>query len=135
MTSLSSLNLSLNKLEKFPSLPKGAALNEVTLSVNRISVLPPDSLKGLDGLTSLHISENSLASLPLAITSLTQLQRLDCSDNNLTSIPYSMGHMNLSQINLQGNILTDLKPEVLTKSTGQILAYLVSKIPVVRECD
>lgn len=130
MTSLSSLNLSLNRLEKFPSLPKGPELKEVTLSVNRISVLPPDSLKDLSGLTSLYISENSLSALPPAITSLSQLQRLDCSANNLASIPYTMGHMNLSQINLQGNILADLKQEMLTKNTGQILAYLVSKIPL-----
>ena len=131
MTGLSSLNLSLNKLEMFPSLPKGTELNEVTLSVNRISVLHPDSLSDLSGLTSLYISENSLACLPPAITSLTQLQRLDCSANNLTSIPYTMGHMNLTQLNLQGNILTELKQDILAKSTGQILAYLVSKIPLV----
>ncbi|KAI6650241.1 Leucine-rich repeat-containing protein 40 [Oopsacas minuta] len=129
MTSLYHLDMSLNRLEKFPTLPQGVALKEVNLAINRIPVLPADRLVGLSGLINLQISENSLSSLPEAITSLTELKKLDCSVNNITKIPYSMGHMSLTQLALHGNILKELKPEMLSKNTGEVLTYLLSKIP------
>ena len=131
LSSLQRLDLSINRLEKFPILPKGLALKEVNLALNKIPVLPPECLVGLSGLTGLQLSDNLLSSLPSAITSLSQLQKLDCSNNNLTRVPYEMGHMSLQQLSLQGNILKDLKPEMLARNTGEVLAYLVSKIPMV----
>ena len=131
MTSLQHLDLSLNRLDKFPLLPRGLALKDVNLAINKIPAIPPDSLAGLCGLSSLQLSENSLSSLPDAIASLSQLQKLDCSNNNLTRVPYHMGHMSLLQLNLQGNMFKELKPEMLSRNTGEVLAYLVSKIPIV----
>ena len=56
----------------------------------------PESISGLENITTLQIDKNALTSLPEGIGNLSQLQLLITSNNDITSIPESIN--NLTQV-------------------------------------
>jgi small GTP-binding protein len=68
--------------------------------------------------TELDLSSRALTSLPVKITTLTNLTSLDLSQNQLTSLPLEIAKlMNLTSLNLGGNQLKSL-PIGITKLTN-----------------
>ena len=70
-------------IETLFTLPSLTSLN---LSQNKLTSLP-DNISGLKNLKVLNLSQNELTSLPGTIPSMSQLQILNLSQNKLTSLP------------------------------------------------
>src|SRR5580704_16868011 len=69
-------------------------------------------------LQRLSLSVNRLTALPPEIGQLTTLQRLSLSSNELTALPPEMGQLTaLQRLDLGANELTALRPEI-----GQLTA-------------
>ncbi|KAF2076490.1 hypothetical protein CYY_002230 [Polysphondylium violaceum] len=86
--SLQSINLSRNKLNKFPiqtflELPN---LSNIILDRNSISILPEEIGK-LTSLKYLSIRNNSIDAIPNSFTNLFQLVTLDLSNNRIKFLP------------------------------------------------
>ena len=79
-----------------------------TLALNRmdIAALTPDDFIGLDGLTTLDLSENALTELPAGVfAGLAALTTLNLSGNALTELPAGVfaDLTSLATLNLHGN--------------------------------
>lgn len=114
--SLVTLDLSGNKLSRvapyaFRSLAKVQSLD---LSRNDIIHLSRERLFGLFQLKTLNLSRNHLGSLDAFPTDLATLAILDVSFNRLRNVARdSLKHLTgLIQLDLRGNLLTALFPEV-----------------------
>jgi Leucine-rich repeat (LRR) protein len=106
LTSIYSLDLSRNKLEKVPSkMYLATSLSRVYLSGNSISSITdkfPKSLLHLD------MSNNMLVSVEESYTLLSKVTSLNISNNLLKNVPERMLRKNLSILNLEGNPLEEV---------------------------
>lgn len=70
-----------------------------------------------------------VCSIPVEITLLVALERLDVTNNDISNLPCEMGNMStLKSISLDGNPLRALRRDVVQKGTQAILKYLKSRI-------
>ena len=73
----------------------------------------PESIRNLQALEWLDLSQNTLTSLPESMGNLQALERLDLSHNTLTSLPESMGNLQaLEWLDLSLNTLTSLPESI-----------------------
>lgn len=82
------------------------ALQELYLSYNNISVLPPDhSLWSLPALSLLDLANNTISEIPLSVTKLRTLGTLDVTNNQLNSLPGEIGFMPaLAKLYIEGEL-------------------------------
>src|SRR4051794_25960471 len=81
------LKLRCNDLDSLPaSIGKFTNLEELDLSLSRISKLPPE-IGDLRKLERLKIWSTNLTSLPKEIGDLLQLRYLDVGENEITELP------------------------------------------------
>jgi hypothetical protein len=67
-------------------------------------------------------------SIPVEITQLTSLERLDLSNNDLLGLPNEMGHMpQLKSLHLDGNPLKTMRRDILQVFMGITGLLCVSK--------
>eukprot|EP00803_Ostreobium_quekettii_P002403 evm.model.scf_741.3 EVM.evm.TU.scf_741.3 scf_741:61361-66874(+) len=130
------VELDLSGLQAAGNLPDGVLgrLQKLQLlSMNRVQLrdLPRDLLK-MPSLTTLDLSDNTIATIPESITQLTNLKVLNLANNSIVDVPPQMGlmHPTLRTFVLEGNILKRLRRNVLEKGTSSILQYLRDRIPV-----
>lgn len=107
-TQLKDLNLSHNKIKKFP-LKEG---------VGRFA-----------NLERLNLSHNNLRRIPVGIGDLTSLTSLNISHNsNITSFPDEMGKLsNLFELQRDG-LRVDLEASILESKTKDLIGHLHSKL-------
>eukprot|EP00794_Sanderia_malayensis_P006287 gene6287-7010_t len=76
-----------NGLSEFPDLSALVSLRVLTISRNKLTTVPPNTLSKLSSLTRLEMSHNQLVTLPNGTFPWqSKLEYLDISFNNLTSI-------------------------------------------------
>ena len=102
--------------KQMTSLPESIrnlqALEWLDLSQNTLTSLP-DSIGNLQALKTLDLSDNTLNSLPDSIGNLQALKTLDLFDNTLTSLPASIGNLQaLVSLDLFHNTLTSLPASI-----------------------
>ena len=128
-SNLKSLDLSHNKLSGVLDLSKLAALTELRINDNLISLL-----KLLNcSLQVLYASSNSIGALQDISSSL---QIADLSNNKLSSLPESVGSLEfLRMLILSGNNLVNL-PSFVTRSllTLELSRNKLSTLPNLNEC-
>ncbi|KAJ7121604.1 hypothetical protein C8R44DRAFT_786541 [Mycena epipterygia] len=135
-TALSQLYLSHMSMKKVPlNIRHSATLTLLDLSSNRIVALDDAYLEDLSHLTTLHIQNNRLQTLPrtfarlqgladlnisnndfhvfpVSVTELSSLCYLDISFNSISVLPYEIGHLkNLERLVIVGNQISTLPEE------------------------
>lgn len=129
-------------------------LKVLNLNCNVISHLPSD-IKYLVNLIELHVQDNQLKYIPEEIQYLQSLQILDISKNRLKKLTPSLGKLknlrklnitanealnelcpeiclatNLMSIDLDGEKFVYPPPEVVAKSTEEIMQFLCNKLNI-----
>ncbi|XP_054014621.1 toll-like receptor Tollo [Hylaeus anthracinus] len=121
--SLSSLNLTRNKLQDIVSLGFSdwvesctPSLEVLDLSNNDLGELPDRTLSNLHGLTSLKLQDNAIAAVgDHALAGLTALRALNVSSNRLVALPPELfaKTRELRELILSNNSLAVLAPGLL----------------------
>jgi Leucine-rich repeat (LRR) protein len=132
---LRTLNLSDNKLSVLPAcIGQFRQLKMLNISNNRISSLPVE-MGSMSKLETLHAANNQLTSLPATVTQLSALKEvslagnqlrvfpvqlcalknlnvLDLSHNRLVEVPSSVKDLNVIELNLSQNQISQLSESI-----------------------
>lgn len=107
LTSLTELSLGICGLEEFPpSISQLCTLEKLSLSGNKLSIIPEGSLDSLSSLTELRLDSNALTVLP-RISHLSRLKMLSADMNPigdavLSQLPRSLEVVRLSLCGITG---------------------------------
>ena len=104
------------------ALPK---CRELSLGFNSLQSLPEEMDRFWPELRILDLRDNKLSLLPLAITRMTTLERLDLCNNDLSKLPPELGLLPLHSLLLSGNPLRGFPRDTGTQA---ILKWLKSRI-------
>ncbi len=108
LENLSALYLDSNKLRYIPvSISKSRNLTTLNLNSNSFNTFALE-LCSLDNLENLVLAGNKFDVVPRQITQLTKLGTLDLSYNLLTQLPDLSQLINLLELNLKNNKITDI---------------------------
>jgi Leucine-rich repeat (LRR) protein len=69
--------------------------------------------------------------VPVEVTGLTALTKLDLGNNSVSSIPPVVGlmHPTLKVLQLEGNPMRTIRRPIIAKGTQAVLEYLKDRIP------
>ncbi|HEY6285032.1 MAG TPA: COR domain-containing protein, partial [Ktedonobacteraceae bacterium] len=126
LTNLQNLSLNENQLSQLPPMiGLLTSLQKLWLGKNQLSQLPSE-IAQLTNLQNLYLNNNQLNQLPFEIGQLTNLQELNLNNNPLGQLPPELGHLtNLQTLNVSDvPTLQTPPPEIITKGTADILAFL-----------
>ncbi|KAG7278119.1 hypothetical protein CRUP_019429 [Coryphaenoides rupestris] len=136
LRSLSSLNVSRNRLESFPD-PWACPLKQCKASSNAIEELPDTiSIFWRSGLQEVDFTDNKLKELPPYIFELENLNELYLTNNPLIrELPAELGQLsNLWQLDVEDLNITNVPPEVRKEGPASILAYLRAHLRKAEPC-
>jgi internalin A len=126
LTNLSALDLDLNRISSLPdSISKMNSLREMSISFNELSSMP-EAIGNLTNLIELSFANNGLKNLPKAIGNLNNLRELSLRENKIVRLPetlISLNFRNLRTLDLTGNLLERIPPEVEQKGIQAIVSY------------
>ena len=111
-----------------PEIGNLTNLTRLNLGGNQLTALPPEIGK-LTNLTYLNLGGNQLTALPIQVGALALLKELSVRDNRLTGLPHTISKLtyittfpnsafeslNGGGLDLSGNLLTVLPPEVISR--------------------
>ncbi|HTK21863.1 MAG TPA: leucine-rich repeat domain-containing protein [Mucilaginibacter sp.] len=114
MAHLKTVDFCNNGIFKVPaSLFNVPSLQNLDLSHNRLTYLPPLSSYGCTRLKHVNLMMNQLTSLPQAFSSLLNLETINCSNNKIETLPGGWAYLtHLKEANFAINHLTEF-PEGL----------------------
>jgi internalin A len=137
LTNLQTLRLSVNRLTSLPpEITQLTNLQTLDLRRNQLTSLPPE-ITQLTNLQTLDLRRNQLTSLPPEITQLTNLQTLDLGINHLTILPRKLAPLleNGLNLDLDGNPFREPFPDLISRGSDTLAAYLDSLIDVVPQYE
>lgn len=106
------LNLSKNKLVKLPDcIGALTKLETLNASHNNLQTLPR-TLSNLIHLKQVNLSFNHLKEFPLMFCGLKHLDLLDLSCNEIVKIPQEISSLNVTELNLNQNQITDISSQI-----------------------
>lgn len=112
LESLQKLVATSNRINSIsPEIGKCTSLVDLDLRHNQIENLPPET-GNLKNLVYLRLWGNRLTSLPETIGNLKSLNELYLKDNRLENLPSSLTKLKLEYVDIIGNKLCNLKPEI-----------------------
>eukprot|EP01104_Vermistella_antarctica_P007707 TRINITY_DN188_c3_g1_i1.p1 TRINITY_DN188_c3_g1~~TRINITY_DN188_c3_g1_i1.p1 ORF type:complete len:1205 (+),score=279.57 TRINITY_DN188_c3_g1_i1:448-4062(+) len=116
LTNLVTLRINNNKLTLVPDVSALCDLQRLDLGKNRLHSLDPVRLSGMGEIARLDLHCNHLCDLPMELGCLTSLKVLDLSTNHLSSLPSSMEALGdvLQTLDIDNNELTTL-PNTMSK--------------------
>lgn len=109
---LKHLNLNKNKLMKIPDCI-GALTKLETFNIchNNLSSLPR-TISNLINLKQVYLSDNHFKEIPLVFCGLKHLDILDLSRNDINSVPSDISTLNVSELNLNQNQISEVSQHV-----------------------
>lgn len=113
-----SFSQNLLNIENVGQLPTLTNLN-VANSIHQVAL--PDTFRELINLQKLNISQNSINTLPLFITTFQRLELLNASFNRINVIPDEFLQLtNLKHLDVMGNSIRQASPEIRARFRIQI---------------
>ena len=108
LDSLETLNLSHNELQFLPpSIGFIHQLNNLNANNNKLSSLP-DEISFLRNIKTLDFSRNELERMPNSLSELGRLEIVDLRHNRLSAMPQLRNCLQLKELYIGNNILTEL---------------------------
>ncbi len=112
LSNLKKLDCSSNRITMLPAaIGNLTKLTHLDMRHNRLAILPPEIGK-CKSLVLLQLWGNKLTSIDEAVVRLPALKELYLKDNRLTALPKSIVKLDLGYLDVMGNKLCDLPPEV-----------------------
>jgi len=120
------LDLSNKELTKVPEqVFTMSSLTTLNLSHNKLEGALPAEIQHLQNLRHLDLSNNNFTGVPAEIGQLKKLETLNLSDNALTGLPNEMANLsNLQTLNLQGNKYSVSDLETIKKGLSDSVEIL-----------
>lgn len=87
LTQIVSVNLSSNNIENFPPLTKNSKLSVLDLSSNKLVKFPDICYQELSSLAEVKLNNNEIDEIPCNINVLPALKTLDLSSNKINTVP------------------------------------------------
>jgi len=134
LNKLLSLDLTANGITNLPpEIRKLTNLRTLELGGHNLHSLPSEftDLINLETLVlgSLVVSGGELTKLPIEITHLTNLRKLDLNDNQLTELPKEIGNLSkLTSLEINENKLSNLPEEIGNLRNLQLLELRYNKL-------
>ncbi|KAG5671827.1 hypothetical protein PVAND_002002 [Polypedilum vanderplanki] len=100
---LSAVNISNNELSSFHI--KSSSIRNLNLSRNKLEKFPENLPISI---TELYVSKNEIKDIPM-VMNLPNLKILDLSENKITAVPKSLASIKFKTLNLKDNPLKDKK--------------------------
>ncbi|CAL7951113.1 unnamed protein product [Xylocopa violacea] len=122
---LKDLNLSHNRLEKFPDLSNLMSLRKLSLSYNDINAIT--YIYASPSLKTLNLRGNSITSIDeTAFSKCVNLEELDLSENELRSLPqdWSIRMLSLRTVNLSSNKFKNIENMAVLPLTNLLELYV-----------
>ena len=89
----------------------------------------PDVVYALGALTTLIVSDNQIAQLDVGgLQRCAALTTLELTNNSIAEVPPELGLLPLKALKLEGNLFRTPRPAVLAKGTPAVLEYLRGRI-------
>ncbi|KAF9105023.1 hypothetical protein BGX29_000835 [Mortierella sp. GBA35] len=109
--------------DNFPSL------NELNLTANRISEIPPWLPKAFPKLRTLCMARNKIATIDPK--SFEGLLVLDLSNNDIATLPPLLGNIrSIKNLSLDGNLFRVPRRQIMDQGTEAVMEYLRGRIPI-----
>lgn len=106
------LNLSKNKLAKIPDcIGALTKLETLNASHNNLNSLPR-TFSNLINLKQVNLSDNHIKDFPLMFSGLKHLDVLDLSKNEIVSIPPEVSGLNITELNLNQNQISQISSQI-----------------------
>lgn len=123
LINLDDLNLSFNSISQIPEcIGQITNLKRLFLLNNQISLLPK-TIASLPNLNTLWLGDNNIEIIPEEITKMNLLD-LSIQNNKISEFPYFIWTMNsLSKLNLTGNLFNDEEKEIANQDVKAIIDY------------
>ena len=120
------LDMHINLLQSFTSVPKSDKLDSIILGNNKIEKI--FNLENCKNLTVLDLNSNKLEQFP-GIVKLEQLTTINLMNNNINDLPIEICLLKkLVRINLEGNPLKRISQKYKNGSAEQLKIYLKTKM-------
>ncbi|KAG0328572.1 hypothetical protein BGZ99_005051 [Dissophora globulifera] len=104
------------------------ALNELNLSANRLTELPIWLPKAFPNLKTLNASRNKITAIEPK--SLEGLQTVDLSGNEIASLPPLLGNIRtIKSLMVDGNLFRVPRRQIMDQGTEAVMEYLRGRIP------
>jgi len=125
---LKTLDLGRNNLSVLMDLSPLTKLETLSLRRNRLTTVHP-SIFELRSLKKLDLSSNKLAGVPPeGFGRLRKLWVLDLSENRLQALPADCGSLGVEELNLNGNLLSEISADLAKASSLRVLRIERNKI-------
>ncbi|XP_062537894.1 leucine-rich repeat-containing protein 57 [Armigeres subalbatus] len=111
-TILKHLNVAGNRLSSIPEVIGVLVKLETVNAMNNLIVRIPQELSQCKNLKQLHLSNNQINEFPTMVCGLKQLDLLDLSRNKITSIPHAVGSLQVTELNVNQNQISDVSENI-----------------------
>lgn len=139
-TNLKYINVDHNKLTQLPEeIGKLQKLENLSAISNNITSVP-NTISFLSNLKEIHLSNNQIADFPSSLCDLKHLAIIDLSNNKIKAIPDYICRVYVTELNLNGNQISVLSPEIANAPKLKILklennCLTLSAVPKSLLCD
>ncbi|KAI9144946.1 hypothetical protein BKA69DRAFT_646450 [Paraphysoderma sedebokerense] len=126
---LQDLDLSHNTMQSFPDFPSTSfpSLNSLNLSFNKLNTFPSRIASHFPKLQVLMLSNNLLAEIK--VEGLENLTHLDVSNNSIGRLPPELGKLNgLKVLKVEGNCFRIPRWDVVSKGSEAVLQWCRSRL-------
>lgn len=121
LEALKEIDLFYNKIKTLdPEFAQWKNLHSLYLSYNQLESLP-ENINQLRSLEGLYVWENRLTSLPSTIGEMPMLKFVRVNGNYLKSLPGSILQLNIQELNISNNYITEIPIELFSYPQLKIL--------------
>eukprot|EP01112_Ceratiomyxa_fruticulosa_P021984 TRINITY_DN7930_c0_g1_i1.p1 TRINITY_DN7930_c0_g1~~TRINITY_DN7930_c0_g1_i1.p1 ORF type:complete len:619 (-),score=165.17 TRINITY_DN7930_c0_g1_i1:9-1865(-) len=127
------MDLSFNQFSNFPDLRLFQCLEELNLSGNLLTTLPP-LISNFPKLRSLILNGNQLTAIPPELGKLRNLEKLEVGNNQVSVLCKEIGKLGkLEELSLTGNPIESIPPHIGGCSSLEVVDFSSCALQVIPE--